>query len=206
MVELPAAGRSGGDDGTGAAAAWPDPGALEQAVGSVPAGEPAMVLMAGGGARSDARLLRKLLTAAAAVRPIVVLVEDLLDDDAAAAGAGGCELSGESVGSEGAAGSERCDGAGRLFAGLIGRHVDLVPFRVEGTAKLGFPGAALGFLTLPYGPDSRLAQELEKKLKMLLRAAVGSPSALTQVLLLAALGDTEEGPGQRPRMKTGGVS
>jgi len=149
------------------AATWPETGALGQALRGLPAGEPAMVLLAGDGAGADAGALREVLMAAAAVRPIVVLVEDGPDDGDAAVGS---------------------DEHERLFAALISRHADLVPFRIEGTAKLGFPGAALGFLTLPYDPDSRLAQELEKKLKMLLRAAVGSPSALSQVLLLAAVG------------------
>jgi DNA-binding transcriptional MocR family regulator len=141
--------------------------ALARELGSLPAGEPLLVLLAGGAtAGANPEDLRDCLAAAAATRPVVVLIEDSEVDAAAA---------------------DEVDAAGRLFALLAGGHA-LVPFRIEGTAKLGFPGAGLGFLTLPYEPDSRLARELEKKLKMLLRAAVGSPSALTQVLLLAAFG------------------
>ncbi|HYL06019.1 MAG TPA: hypothetical protein VE075_08255 [Thermoanaerobaculia bacterium] len=176
-----------------------DRDALARVLDGVPAGEPLLVLLAGGeakGAGADPAALLDGLIAAAVTRPVVVLVED---------GPGEPEA------------EERSDAADALFAGLAGRQAGtgkgspstgrdridtglrepeprgeacgLVPFRIEGTAKLGFPGAGLGFLTLPFEPESRLAQELEKKLKMLLRAAVGSPSALTQVLLLAALGE-----------------
>jgi hypothetical protein len=174
LLELPAA--SGGESGRGNGAARPAPDALGAALGSLPAGEPVVVvLLAGGGpgasrwaggedaAGADYRRLREVLTAAAAERPVVALVED-----------GPAEADG--------------DAGASLFRELTGRHPDLVPFLVEGTAKLGFPGAGLGFLTLPYDAGSPLAVELEKKLKMLLRAAVGSPPALTQILLLAALG------------------
>jgi DNA-binding transcriptional MocR family regulator len=142
------------------------PAALARELLSLPAGEPLLVLLAGAGAGLEPDDLRDCLAAAAATRPVVVLIEDSEVDAEAA---------------------DEVDAAGRLFTLLAGGHA-LVPFRIEGTAKLGFPGAGLGFLTLPYEPDSRLARELEKKLKMLLRAAVGSPSALTQVLLLAAFG------------------
>jgi DNA-binding transcriptional MocR family regulator len=103
------------------------------------------------------------LLAAAAERPIVIVVEDGV-----------------------------ADAAPGLFAELAGAHPGLVPFLVEGTAKLGFPGSGLGFLTLPFADGAELALELEKKLKMLLRAASGSPPALSQVLLLAALEEKEE--------------
>jgi hypothetical protein len=182
LLELPAA--PGDEGGRGDGAGWPAPDALGEVLGSLPAGEPiVVVLLAGGGsgrsrtaagedaAGADFRRLREILTAAAAKRPVVAIVEDgavQADDDA-----GAC-----------------------LFRELIGKHHDLVPFRVEGTAKLGFPGAGLGFLTLPYDAGTPLAVELEKKLKMLLRAAVGSPPALTQVLLLAALGPAGAGPGE----------
>jgi DNA-binding transcriptional MocR family regulator len=173
VLELPAGG--GGDRGDRA-----NRGRVGRALDGVPAGEPALVLLAGGGggaAGADPLALRESLAAAAAVRPVVVLIEDDARDPRDA---------------RDPEGQEGIDAAGRLFAELAGRHADLVPFWIEGTAKLGFPGAGLGFLTLPYAPDSRLAQELEKKLKMLLRAAVGSPPALTQVLLLAALAAAEQ--------------
>lgn len=63
-----------------------------------------------------------------------------------------------------------------LFWDLIGIHENLIPVRVEGMD-------GVGFLTFPFPPDSAVADAMEKKVKMLLRAQVGSPSALTQVLL-----------------------
>jgi hypothetical protein len=105
---------------------------------------------------------------------------------------------------------ERPDGA--LFwelAGFAGRQSGLIPVLAEGVV-LDLPTAApadearasgagpvpsprsrllsgLGFLTFPYAPESATARILEEKTKMLLRAAVGSPPALLQTLLLAAL-------------------
>lgn len=67
------------------------------------------------------------------------------------------------------------------FEELVGLHENLVPIRVE-EAPL-----QVGFLTFPFPPDSGIAVALEKKVKMLLRAQVGSPSAATQMVLLEAL-------------------
>lgn len=69
-----------------------------------------------------------------------------------------------------------------LFWDLIGIHGNLIPIRVE-----GIEGKGVGFLTFPFPPDSAVADAMEKKVKMLLRAQVGSPSALTQVLALRSL-------------------
>jgi hypothetical protein len=69
----------------------------------------------------------------------------------------------------------------RQFEELAGLHENLVPIRVE-EAPLG-----VGFLTFPFPADSGIAVALEKKVKMLLRAQVGSPSAATQAVLLEAL-------------------
>lgn len=66
-----------------------------------------------------------------------------------------------------------------LFQDLIGAHENLVPIRVE-----EIEGKEVGFLTFPFPPDSAIADEMEKKVKMLLRAQIGSPPALTQVLAL----------------------
>jgi aspartate/methionine/tyrosine aminotransferase len=75
-----------------------------------------------------------------------------------------------------------------LFWGLAGRHANLIPIKIDGAdGQLGFPGGRIGFLTFPFEPDSALARSLESKAKMLLRAQVGSPPAMTQVLLLRAL-------------------
>lgn len=66
-----------------------------------------------------------------------------------------------------------------LFQDLIGAHENLVPVRVE-----EIEGREVGFLTFPFPPDSAMADEMEKKAKMLLRAQIGSPPAVTQVLAL----------------------
>ncbi|HWN43540.1 MAG TPA: hypothetical protein VNW71_15025 [Thermoanaerobaculia bacterium] len=66
-----------------------------------------------------------------------------------------------------------------LFWDLIGAHENLVPIRVE-----EIEGKEVGFLTFPFPPDSAVADAMEKKVKMLLRAQIGSPPALTQVLAL----------------------
>lgn len=68
-----------------------------------------------------------------------------------------------------------------LFEELVGLHENLVPIRIE-EAPLD-----VGFLTFPFPEDSAIAIALEKKVKMLLRAQVGSPSAAMQVVLLEAL-------------------
>lgn len=70
---------------------------------------------------------------------------------------------------------------GRLFEELVGLHENLIPIRVE-EAPL-----QVGFLTFPFPADSAVAIALEKKVKMLLRAQVGSPSAAMQVVLLRSL-------------------
>jgi hypothetical protein len=66
-----------------------------------------------------------------------------------------------------------------LFWDLIGVHENLVPVRVE-----EIEGKEVGFLTFPFPPDSAVADALEKKVKMLLRAQIGSPPAVTQVFAL----------------------
>jgi hypothetical protein len=66
-----------------------------------------------------------------------------------------------------------------LFQELIGTHENLVPIRVE-----EIEGREVGFLTFPFPPDSAIADEMEKKVKMLLRAQIGSPPAITQILAL----------------------
>jgi len=70
-----------------------------------------------------------------------------------------------------------------LFPDLVGLHENLVPIRLE-SAQQG-----MGFLTFPFPQESAIADALEKKVKMLLRAQVGSPSAFQQVMLLESLCD-----------------
>ncbi|HEV7668649.1 MAG TPA: hypothetical protein VGS22_09005 [Thermoanaerobaculia bacterium] len=69
------------------------------------------------------------------------------------------------------------------FWDLVGRSPHLVPFLVDGPAE-SFPGAGLAFLTLPFAPGSDLAVALESKVKTLLRAVVGSPPSLAQMIWL----------------------
>jgi hypothetical protein len=45
----------------------------------------------------------------------------------------------------------------------------------------------VGFLTFPFAPESGIAQALESKVKMLLRAEVGSPTATGQMVVLRGL-------------------
>lgn len=76
------------------------------------------------------------------------------------------------------------------FWDLSGRAAHLVPFLVDGPED-SFPGAGLAFLTLPFAPGSAVASALESKVKTLLRAVVGSPPSLAQVLMLQTLQGTE---------------
>lgn len=76
-----------------------------------------------------------------------------------------------------------------VFWQLIGAHPNLVPVKVDGADALGFPGGRVGFLTFPFEPDSPVARAVESKVKMLLRAAVGSPPAFSQVLMIRDLGE-----------------
>ena len=60
---------------------------------------------------------------------------------------------------------------------LFWDHENLVPILVEEFEEVAF-------VTFPFPPDSPLADEMEKKAKMLLRAQIGSPPAITQILAL----------------------
>ena len=76
--------------------------------------------------------------------------------------------------------------AGRaLYRDLVGASPSLIPLLIEGSEEAaGFPGGRVGFLTFPFPSDSAVALGLESKVKMLLRAEIGSPSAATQRLVL----------------------
>lgn len=69
-----------------------------------------------------------------------------------------------------------------IFWSLLGVEENLIPLRVESVPELG-----VGFLTFPFPPESAVALALESKVKMLLRAVAGSPSACSQTVLLHAL-------------------
>lgn len=149
-----------------------DPTAPARALSGVPDGEPAVVLLdfprpngylPTGKERSA---LRHSLIEAAEHRPLVVVVDDTWEQPGVPSTS--------------------------LFWGLIGRHGNLVPLKVDGAdGPLGFPGGRVGFLTFPFDPESGIAKALESKLKMVLRAQVGSPSAAAQTILLAALSGAE---------------
>jgi aspartate/methionine/tyrosine aminotransferase len=146
-----------------------DPAAISRHLADLREGEPAVVLLefpreATGytPVSRERAALSSALTAQAERRPLVVIVDDTWE------GLGTPSVS--------------------LFWGLAGRHPNLIPVKVDGAdGQLGFPGGRVGFLTFPWEPESDLAQSLESKTKMLLRAEVGSPPAATQVILLRAL-------------------
>jgi aspartate/methionine/tyrosine aminotransferase len=146
-----------------------DPSAISRHLVDLPEGEPAVVLLelpseATGYmpvSRERSALCRALVVEAER-RPLVVIVDDTW------AGLGTPSAS--------------------LFWGLTGHHPNLIPIKIDGAdGQLGFPGGRVGFLTFPCEPDSDVARALESKAKMLLRAQVGSPSTMTQVVLLRGL-------------------
>lgn len=142
---------------------------VSRLLAGLPEGEPAVVLLefpqqANGYApvTRERAALCDALAEEAERRPLVVLVDDTW----------------EGMGTPSAS----------LFWGLACRHANLIPIKIDGAdGQLGFPGGRVGFLTFPFEPESALAKSLESKAKMLLRAQVGSPPAMTQVLLLRAL-------------------
>jgi aspartate/methionine/tyrosine aminotransferase len=146
-----------------------DPVAVSRQLAELPAGEPAVALLdfprevTGYMPVSRERAaLCSALAAAAERRPLVVIVDDTWE------GLGTPSVS--------------------LFWQLVGRHPNLIPVKVDGAdGQLGFPGGRTGFLTFPFEPESDVARSLESKVKMLLRAEVGSPPAMTQMVLLRAL-------------------
>jgi aspartate/methionine/tyrosine aminotransferase len=156
---------------TGARAlAVEDRAVLAETLGQLPAGEPAMVVLrtpATPGAPllegPERQALLASLAEAAAARPLAVILDDVWERRGAS-----------------------------LFWDLSGLHPNLVPVKVDGPdGELGFPGCGVGFFTLPFTPESDVAQAMEGKAKMLLRAVVGSPPATGQALLLAALASRE---------------
>ena len=75
-----------------------------------------------------------------------------------------------------------------LFWDLCGAHENVVAVRLAGSTKeLSFFGGRVGFLTFDVDPGAEAAQALESKLMCLVRAGIGSPPALSQVVLLHAL-------------------
>jgi aspartate/methionine/tyrosine aminotransferase len=151
-----------------------DPAVVSRHLAGLPEGEPAVVLLEfPHGETGYMPVTRErssfcnALAAEAERRPLVVIVNDTW------AGLGTPSSS--------------------LFWGLTGRHPNLIPIKIDGAdGQLGFPGGRVGFLTFPWEPESDLAKSLESKAKMLLRAQVGSPPTMTQVILLRALQARQE--------------
>ena len=75
-----------------------------------------------------------------------------------------------------------------LFWDLQGRHPNLVPVKIDGATKeFSFFGGRVGFVTFRLRPGVAGAEALESKVKCLVRAAMGSPVATSQIVLLQAL-------------------
>lgn len=150
-----------------------NPRALAEALADVPADVPAVGLLnfpsnPGGYAPTTAerRELRRALLEIAGARPFVVVVDD------AYAGLV----------------YEETSPTGSPFWELAGVHEQLIPVKIDGATKeFSFFGGRVGFLTFGYPPESPVARALENKLSSLSRSTVGSPVALSQVILLQAL-------------------
>ena len=146
-----------------------DPSSIPHLLAGLPEGEPVVALLEfpreGTGympVHRERATLCSSLVGIAEHRPLVVIVDDTW----------------EGLGTPGSS----------LFWSLAGRHPNLIPLKVDGAeGQLGFPEGRVGFLTFHWNPDSGLAAAMESKVKMLLRAQVGSPSATSQVLLLRML-------------------
>lgn len=165
------------DTGPEGAFRW-RPEAIAEALSDEPADEPAIAILNlpsnHGGYMPDederGRLVRSLRDAAE-TRPLVVICDDayagLVYDDAPARS---------------------------LFWDLLGQHERLIPVRLSGATKefLLF-GGRVGFLTLPFDAAGGPHEALESKLKGLIRSGVGSPSALSQMVLLQSMRDGSVG-------------
>jgi aspartate/methionine/tyrosine aminotransferase len=150
-----------------------DPGAIRGALDALPEGEPALVLLnlpanpvgySPTAAESEGTV--DALAAAASRRPLLVVCDDAY------------------------AGLVYEDGVPResLFWRLAGAADSLIPVKIDGcTKELVFFGGRVAFLTFPFEPDAAVTRALESKTKCVLRATIGSPSALTQEVALAAL-------------------
>ncbi|MDP9119764.1 MAG: aminotransferase class I/II-fold pyridoxal phosphate-dependent enzyme [Acidobacteriota bacterium] len=149
------------------------PHALAEALGELPEGEPAVVLLnfpsnPGGYSpvAADRHLLVASLLAAADRRVLTVVCDDAY------------------------AGLVYEPGVPRasLFWELAGVHPNLSAVKVDGATKeFSFFGGRVGFLTFALEPDSAAARAIESKVKMLVRSGIGSPVAASQVVLLQAL-------------------
>lgn len=77
-----------------------------------------------------------------------------------------------------------------MFWDLAGSHPNLLAIKVDGgTKEFNLFGGRVGFFTLPFAAESKAAEAFENKLKCLIRATVGSPISVSQMLLVQALRD-----------------
>lgn len=75
-----------------------------------------------------------------------------------------------------------------FFWQMVGSHDNLIPIKIDGATKeFAFFGGRVGFLTFGLDLSKAASSAVENKLKCLSRAAIGSPVATSQVLLLQAL-------------------
>ena len=75
-----------------------------------------------------------------------------------------------------------------FFWEMAGAHENLIPIKVDGATKeFSFFGGRVGFLTFGLDLSGSAADALENKLKSLSRSTLGSPVALSQIVLLQAL-------------------
>ncbi|HVS62876.1 MAG TPA: aminotransferase class I/II-fold pyridoxal phosphate-dependent enzyme [Thermoanaerobaculia bacterium] len=149
------------------------PTAIADAMTELPAGEPVVALLnvpsnPGGYSptESERRILVQSLIRAAEQRPLVVVCDDAYS---------GLVFEPDIPKSS-------------LFWELIGAHPNLVPIRLAGSTKeFVFFGGRVGFVTFPWASGTPLMDALENKVRGLIRAGVGSPTALSQITLLQAM-------------------
>lgn len=150
-----------------------DPTVVEKALGDVPEGQPAVAILnfpsnPGGYSPTvdERRQLLESLQRIADRRPLVAVFDDAYQ------------------------GFVFEDGipARSLFWDAIGLHEQLVPIKVDGATKeFSFFGGRVGFITFGLDLSAAANEALESKLKCLLRATIGSPVALGQMVLFQAL-------------------
>ncbi len=150
-----------------------NPRAIADALAGLPEGEPAVGMLnvpSNPGSytpdREERRATVESLLAEAGRRPLVIVC-----DDAYAGLVFEPEIPRES-----------------LFWDLAGAHPNLLAVKVDGATKeLSFFGGRMGFLTFGAEAESDRVRELEARARMLVRTGIGSPPAVSQVIVLQAL-------------------
>ena len=149
-----------------------NPTAIAEALAGLPPGEPAVAIVnapsnPGGYMPTEAerQALCDSLRGVADQRPLVVICDDayagLVYEDVPRAS---------------------------LFWQLAGTHEQLLAVKVDGVTKeMSFFGGRVGFITFGVPADSAVELALESKVKSMVRSTVGSPVAMSQMLVLEAL-------------------